>query len=244
MSIAYRNRIYEKYSSAFKDEGKVFNKANAERWGRSYDYYLRGWLPQTKDSSILDVGCGSGGLLYFFAQRGFLRITGVDTSPEQCSLARQTGAQVLQADGLNFLVEHPNEFDLITAFDIVEHLEKDEVLRFLDGCIRALKPRGKLILQTPNAASPFCSSVRYGDFTHEVCFNPAILSRLLRMCGFHMTEAREQSPVPVGYSMISTVRFLVWQAFRAGIGTWNLVETGSYGDAVFSRVFLISARKP
>lgn len=243
MSVAYRDRIYEKYSSVFKDEGKVFNKANAERWGRAYDYYLRGWLPQAKDSSILDIGCGNGVLLHFFAQRGYFRITGVDISPEQCSLARQTGAQVLQADALNFLNEHPNEFDLIMAFDIVEHLEKDEVLRFLEGCIQALTPQGKIILQTPNAASPFCSSVWYGDFTHEVCFNPAILSRLLRLCGFRETEAREQSPVPVGYSAMSTVRFLIWQGFRAGMGIWNLVETGSYGDGVLSRVFLISARK-
>jgi 2-polyprenyl-3-methyl-5-hydroxy-6-metoxy-1,4-benzoquinol methylase len=91
-------------------------------------------------------------------------------------------------------------FDLITGFDVIEHLHKPEVLRFLDAAFRALRPGGRLVLQTPNADSPWGTMHRYNDFTHEVCFNPNALSRLLKLAGFDQVEAREAGPVSFGHS--------------------------------------------
>ena len=64
-----------------------------------------------------------------------------------------------------FLHARPQRFDLVTGLDIVEHFTKDEVLDFLDACREALRPGGRLVLQTPNGESPFGGAVRYGDFT-------------------------------------------------------------------------------
>ena len=100
------------------------------------------------------------------------------------------------------------------------------------------------MLQTPNADSPVVNAIRYGDFTHEVCFNPKALSRLLNLVGFKDIEAREAGPVPWGYSVASTLRAGVWQMFRVVVKVWNLAESGSAGSGVFTRVFLISVAKP
>jgi len=158
-------------------------------------------------------------------------------------LSRQAAPDVKEGNAIDFLEEHPLSFDLITGLDIIEHLTKDEVFRFLEGCIAALKPGGKLILQTPNADSPWSNCVRYGDFTHEVCFNPRSLSSLMRMCGFSAIESREQGPPAWGYSLGSSVRYVIWRLIRSGIQFWNLAETGSVGSKIFTRVFVIKGKK-
>jgi hypothetical protein len=76
-----------------------------------------------------------------------------------------------------------------------------------------------------------------------VGFSPNGLSRLLRLTGFTETEAREMGPVPFGYSMTSTLRYLVWRTIRVTLKVWNIAETGNTGSGVLTRVFLISGIK-
>ena len=138
---------------------------------------------------------------------------------------------------------HAESFDLITALDLIEHFHEPEVLRFLDACHAALKPGGRLILQTPNAESPWGSTMRYGDFTHEVGFTPNALTRLMQLVDFDAVVARELGPVPWSYSAASTIRWIAWQTIRAGLESGDLAETGATGSGVFTRVFVISGRE-
>ena len=241
--MEYRRRIYQQYASGFQDNGQVFNADAAIRWGQAYKYYLRCWLPKDKGSSIVDLACGGGKLLYFFKQHNYRNVHGIDISQQQVQVARQVCAEVSEANVLDFFQSKANTYDLITGLDIIEHFHKDEVLRFLDGCCAALKTGGRLILQTPNAESPWGMMQRYGDFTHEVCFNSKVLSRLLQLSGFGKIEVRELGPVPWGYSIKSSLRYIAWQLIRGGLITWNVVETGDKGAGVFTRNFMISGCK-
>jgi 2-polyprenyl-3-methyl-5-hydroxy-6-metoxy-1,4-benzoquinol methylase len=243
MTNDYRSKIYERYGSNFQDASGIFDKLGAIRWGRAYDHFLRGWLPERKCARILDLACGQGRLLYFFQNRGYDTVVGIDISPEQVSLASQISGAVQQASALEFLDAHPENFDVIVGLDIVEHLHKPEVWRFLNGCYKALRPNGRLILQTPNADSPWGAVHHYGDFTHEVCFTPTSITRLMRLSGFVGVGSRELGPVPLGYSIASTVRYVIWQVIRFFIMLWNLVETGSKGSEIFTRVFLVTGKR-
>jgi 2-polyprenyl-3-methyl-5-hydroxy-6-metoxy-1,4-benzoquinol methylase len=240
---SYRKRIYEKYASKFHDAGQNFDPVAAVRLGKGYDYYFRNWLSASRDASILDLACGGGNLLYYFKERGYACLTGVDISSEQVQLARQVTPNVFEGNVLDFLRIHPNAFDCLLGVDIIEHLYKTEVLNFLDLCFSALRPGGRLILQTPNADSPWGTMLRYGDFTHEVIFNSKSLLYLLALSGFKESEARELGPVPWGYSMASTGRYVAWQFIRVMLKLWNLAETGKSGSGIFSRVFLVSGCK-
>ena len=240
---SYRDRLYARYGHDFQDAGERFDREGAVRWGRAIAYHLRGWIPSKKDAHILDLACGAGRLLFFFSERGYTNLTGVDISPDQIALAGQVTPDVRHESVLDHLESHRDSYDLITGYDIIEHFEKDEALRFLDGCVAALRPGGRMILQTPNADSPWAASVRYGDFTHEICFNPNSLMRLMRMAGFLEIEAREAGPVPMGNSLTSSARYLIWQGIRALLRLWNLAETGAAGSGVWTRVFLISGIK-
>lgn len=239
----YRQRIYARYGESFQDAGKCFDAAASTRWGKSYRHYLKGWLPSNQDAEIVELACGGGRLLHFLKKAGYRRLTGVDISPDQVSLAKQVVPNIVQCDVLSFLESQRERFDLVIGLDIIEHFHKPEVLHFLDHCFTGLKPGGTIILQTPNAESPWGSMHRYNDLTHEVCFNPNSLSRLLRLAGFSDIEAREAGPVLRGGSLVSVARYALWQAIRAVLTVWNLAETGSRGSGVFTRVFLVSGLK-
>ena len=237
----YRQRIYEKYASQFQDSESHFDRAAADRWGRAYDSYFYRWMPRRKDVPILELACGGGRLLHFFKERGYTNLTGVDISPEQVHLATQVMDNVIEKNVLDFLEQKDEIYDLIVGLDIIEHLYKDEIIRLLDSCYRALRTGGRLVLQTCNADSPMAGSDRYGDFTHETGLTPNSLSRLLSLADFQQVDAREAGPVVHGVA--SAIRYMVWRVIRLAIKFWNLAETGDSGSGVFTRIFLVTAIK-
>lgn len=237
----YRERIFDAYLSRNRGPVPSFDADGAVAHGRYLARVLSDWLPRDREAAILDLGCGNGSVLHVLGTRGFTRLSGVDVSSEQVEIARQVCPAVAQSEAVDYLERRPAEFDLLLALDLIEHLGKDDVLPFLDACRRALRPGGRLILRTPNADSPFDSTIRYGDFTHEVCFNPHSLGWLLELCGFDCIEAREAGPRPLGIR--SAGRFVLWRLLRRGIWLWNLIETGTGGSGVYTRVFFMSGTR-
>jgi 2-polyprenyl-3-methyl-5-hydroxy-6-metoxy-1,4-benzoquinol methylase len=240
----YRERIYPQYAVNFQDAPEHFDVARAERWGRAYRYYFRGWLPEDRTSRIVEVACGGGRMLHHLKSLGYTNVTGVDVSEQQVQLAAQACKDVNLGDAIAYLSGNPGCFDLIIAMDLIEHFDKNEVFRFLDAAVAALAAGGRLILQTPNLDSPFGGSQRYNDFTHEVGFNPNSLSRIMALVGLRDVTSREQCPVPLGYSLLSSFRYVGWRLIRSVIIAINLIETGSPGAGVVTRVFLASGIKP
>jgi SAM-dependent methyltransferase len=238
-----RTELYARYGAEFQDNEAQINLAAADRWGRAYNWYLRGWLPESRDAAIGEVATGNGKFLHFLKNHGYRQLSGVDISPDQVATARTVVADVAEGDALEWLAGRANRFDLLVALDIVEHFDRAEALLFLDRCLAALKPGGRLILQTPNADSPFGLQLRYGDMTHEWCFNANLLGRLLRRAGFVDIAGRELGPPPWGYSLAASLRWLVWQVARGCIQIVNIAEQGG-SQQVLTRVFLMSARKP
>jgi|SaaInl7_200m_RNA_FD_contig_71_298498_length_1446_multi_6_in_0_out_0_2 SAM-dependent methyltransferase len=238
----YRERIYERYSSVCKKTGSVFSETEARKYADVYSRRLDGWLPQQKDAKILDLGCGSGRMLFFLSKAGYSYVSGVDFSEEQVLLARQVTDNVAQGDFFEFIRGKIEEYDLILAQNIIEHLSKDGAFELLDSCLRALRPGGRLILSTPNAESPMFSSRRYGDFTHEICFTPPMLGQILEIVGFEGIALREMGPYCHG--LISGIRRFLWSLIRRLIQLYNLVEVGHSASGVYTRDFLISGVKP
>ena len=217
------------------------NQEVRRRWGRGYDYYLRKVMPQDREVKIIDLGCGGGNLLYYLGQKGYENIAGIDISEEQVQRAREVGAEVIQGDVLEFLRGREGQYDLLVALDLIEHFKKDEAVGFLEGCYRAAKEGGRVIVQTVNAESPCSSAVRYGDFTHEVIYTPRVLKELLERSGFKEISYWEAGPVACG--AVSLGRWLGWRVIRGMLKAWNLVEMGHGGSGVLTRTFFISGVK-
>lgn len=241
MNMDYRQRIYDEYVSLWRGQDIDFNEVEALQAGKWYSYYLRGLLPEDKNASILDVGCGPGFFLYWLKAQGYTSLVGVDGSPEQAEVARRGGNHVVNQDAIEYLHAQKHAFDLITAFNVFEHLTKNEALDFLDVCHRALRPGGRLILQLPNPACPTGGYVQFTDFTHEIGITPNGLHNLFRIAGFTGYQAREHGPAPRG--IVSSVRFALWQMIRLGLWAYDLIEVGGNPFPVYTRFFFATCVK-
>lgn len=139
---------------------------------------------------VLDLGCGSGYLCNQAVTNGAILATGVDIETPENYSESQTW-QFLSAD-LNaptWSQELPDTYDLILAFDIIEHL--DSPAKFLENCRNIISNRGHIVLTTPNTNSwerwskpQSWSGAR--DPQHLTLFNRYSLAFLLERCGFQV----------------------------------------------------------
>lgn len=103
---------------------------------------------------ICDVGCGLGVFLEMCDKAGWSTY-GIDISKYAIEEAKETGGtkaklavcDIQDGDGIPF----EEEFDAITCFDVVEHLENPETA--LSNMFYKLNKRGILLLTTPNLRS-------------------------------------------------------------------------------------------
>lgn len=237
----YRKRIYERYTTDRYPQFVTFNEEAYSKTLKPILTRLKKWLPFNKSIKYLDVACGAGQLLYGFKTMGFNNIYGIDVSPQQVLVAKNISTNVFEGDALEFLQKNINTFDLITAIDILEHLDKNEMFDFLDAIYLSLREGGRLILQMPNAESPFGHKIRYCDLTHENSFDPSNLNSILNIVGFKNFEIQECGPIIHG--PISFFRWLIWRSISFNLKVWNLAETGNIGSGVYTRVFLSKVDK-
>src|SRR6185436_10162939 len=72
---------------------------------------------------ILDVGCGTGANLKMLAAYG--NAEGVDISQQAVDYCRQRGLQSVKLGAAEQLPYEDASFELVTALDVVEHLDDD-----------------------------------------------------------------------------------------------------------------------
>jgi 2-polyprenyl-3-methyl-5-hydroxy-6-metoxy-1,4-benzoquinol methylase len=241
MPSDYRTLFYERYLTAFKQHEKAI---------RDYAFsdaklipVLAPWvghLPRT--ARCLDLGCGHGNILHALRTLGFAELEGVDLSGEQVEFARKMFPQV-ECMGLmeKLRASEPGRYQLITLFDVIEHLTKAEILELLQALVPRLAHNGVLVVHCPNGDSPFVGSVRDGDFTHETILTAQSARNLCRLFGLDKFAACED--LSASRSPKGLLRSLAWQFLRQGLRACHAVETGSAGSGIMTRNFAFKAEK-
>jgi cyclopropane fatty-acyl-phospholipid synthase-like methyltransferase len=186
MDKTYRDYIYGNYTAHLEQNGMYQDFEEEKRtWFR---YFMKNYdphLPKDKNSRILDVGCGRGQFLISCTTGGYTEVEGVDLSESNVDFCLANGLNAKRVDGLLYLKENPNTFDVIVCNDVIEHLTKDEAFEFLIAIKNALKDNGTFIVKVPNMANPyFGSSGLHVDFTHEIGFTEMSLRQVLEALYF------------------------------------------------------------
>jgi cyclopropane fatty-acyl-phospholipid synthase-like methyltransferase len=207
--------------------------------------WLKPWLPANRSAQCLDLATGCGEVVYLLEREGYTNTAGVDLCVEELDKAREFVKGTLrQADVLDHLRQTAtSSVDFITALNILEHLNKDDLFAVLTEVRRVLKPQGTLVALVPNAMSPFGSATRYWDMTHQWAFTPGNFRQLARVTGFdERIDFRECSPVP--YGLLSGIRWITWQVLRGLIAAWLLIEVGTTRDRIYTMNMLVRLHRP
>ncbi len=123
-----------------------------------YSWAVSQFRRLSRGASVLDVGCGEGGLLWAARKLG-LEPHGCDLSPGAVDLARRlVGDDAVYLGTILDLPCEAQKFDCIVALEVLEHLP--EVRPFVERMTWLLKPGGILLLTTPNRNRVFAVAKR------------------------------------------------------------------------------------
>ena len=128
--------------------------------------------------SVVDYGCGTGGLLrQLHAKMGFRAHLGVDPSPDAIEVAQQRGGHYRRVEEGRF--QPPPDTDVVLMMDVLEHIEDD--LGFLMGLIPKLHANARLILSVPAFPSLYSDWDR--QLGHHRRYTRTSLRRTLESAG-------------------------------------------------------------
>lgn len=148
-------------------------------------------------ADILDVGCGRGEFLELLQARG-LSARGLDLNHEMVEGCRAGGLEVAEADVVSYLKGLPDaSLGGLFAAQVVEHLQPEYLLAFLELAHHKLRPGAPIVLETLNPAcwvAFFESFIR--DITHVWPLHPETLRYLVLASGFTAARIEYRSPVP------------------------------------------------
>jgi len=149
-SLDQENYWYQGYFHVDFDDGTVYQRDNDELRIRDEAFFLLGDIEGKK---ILDMGCGQGLYSLTFLKMGAKLVCGQDIDVDEICIALE------KMNGLNFgaaigdcskLQFNENEFDLVFAGDVFEHITPEQKESFITEAYRVLKPGGVFAIKTPN----------------------------------------------------------------------------------------------
>ena len=145
---------------------------------------------------LLDLGCGRGEWISLVNSTGRTAL-GVDHNSLFVDQCVTNGLDVTQGDLIEALRgQQADSLGAVTLFQVLEHLQFDQVLEILELSLQALIPGGVLIAEVPNAKNLQVGSGTFWiDPTHNRPWYPELLEFLARHTGFSAVTGRYSNPL-------------------------------------------------
>jgi SAM-dependent methyltransferase len=124
---------------------------------QQHDWYYQEQKPEydfarknlKEGDHILEVGCGSGAFGKMMPRNTTYH--GLEFNQTALDKATKAGLKVTMESIDNHSFQNTNAYDVVCHFQVLEHVT--EPLKFLESCVRALKPGGRLIVVVPSEDS-------------------------------------------------------------------------------------------
>lgn len=184
----------------------------------------------TDNITILDIGCGEGGILISFARNTNNKVYGIDIDKDRINRVNlrvkenKCHANISIQDGLNTNFKS-NYFDLIICNDVVEHVLNPQTL--IKEIYRILKPAGILSITAPNKYSPFqiLSDSHYGLFGISVL--PRKISEFIVVKVMKISKIYDVGFLPSLFSLIHDLKDARFINIKDVSGNWYIKKINS-----------------
>lgn len=127
-------------------------------------------------SKVLEIGFGEGAFLTF-ARQNYWDISCTEINEDLVKVAKKYGYDAHHTDNLSGFDD--GIFDLVVAFDVLEHIDQKDLPLLLSEIKRILKTNGFFLARFPNGDSPFGLKNQNGDITHVTTIGSGKISFLV-----------------------------------------------------------------
>jgi glycosyltransferase involved in cell wall biosynthesis/SAM-dependent methyltransferase len=194
------NHVSEARLAAFYEAHQARFRGSREVIRRRQEIYL----PHVRvvarlGGPVLDIGSGRSEWLELLRENG-IDAYGVDVNERFVEEAAAMGMTVRHQGGVEHLrgVE-TGSLAAVTAFHVVEHVQPESLIELVDESLRALKPGGLLVLETPNPLNIVVGASSFNlDPTHVRPIHPLFLEFVLENRGFTQVRTLQLHPPDEG----------------------------------------------
>lgn len=139
-----------------------------------------------ESSRFVDLGSGRGEWLDIIRANGAHDYIGVDLNDIQNNICRQIGHNVVCDDCINYLSAlEDSSIDMISGFQLIEHLYISDIISLLEQCKRVLKKGGIILFETTNPQNILVgANTFYIDPSHHRPLNSELMDFIARWMGF------------------------------------------------------------
>lgn len=163
---------------------------------------------------VLEIGFGNGNFLAWARGQG-ADVAGIEINDAMLDAARRHGFEASGAT-LDELVAQGKSYDLIVAFDVLEHWSTEELLRHFALIRRLLRDDGVFVARFPNGQSPFGRVFQHGDFSHQSTLSSFKIEYLATASALQVVRVANARRVGAHTDPLSTLRqhWLAWRRRR------------------------------
>ena len=140
---------------------------------------------------VLEVGFGNGGFMSWARGQG-AEVSGTEMIPELIKAAKGKGFDAGRDREYFSKKKLQGSYDAVMAFDVLEHMEREELVKFFSSVHALLKPGGHFLARFPNGDSPFGRFYQHGDLTHKTAIGGRLIEHLAARTGFRVVAVRNQ----------------------------------------------------
>jgi 2-polyprenyl-3-methyl-5-hydroxy-6-metoxy-1,4-benzoquinol methylase len=154
---------------------------------------------------ILDIGCGSGAFAKGHPPANYV---GLEYTPSSVEKARARNLTVFQQSIEQYAAANPSAHDAVCVFQVLEHVADQRL--FIQACIEACRPGGKIFFSTPNAdayANAAKNSVLNFPPHHVARFSRLLWMNLPHYFPLNLIEITEEPLEPIHYQDYATTLF-------------------------------------
>jgi SAM-dependent methyltransferase len=184
---------YRPLYSGSKTAGQAFFEDQYQT-GLRFVRTLLAKLASDRRGSVLEIGCGAGGILKALQDSGWGPVTGIDLGGDYLEFGRKAGLNLLQGDYRSLI--SPGSQQLVVLSHVLEHLPDPlQVLREVKALIR---PGGYVLIEVPgilNLHRQYAFVSHYFQGAHIYNFTLDHLAFMLKACGFELVEGSERATV-------------------------------------------------
>ncbi len=218
---------HEYFSSSYEETSGAQHLQQGEIKTATAQLRLQLLGPSGPTGRLADMGCGGGFFVRAAATGGWDAI-GLEPSVEAARCAARAQQVRVVAGRLEATPFAGARFDVITMFDVLEHVFCPRTC--LAEARRLLAPGGRLVIETPNMAGrmPRLMGLRHPWVRppeHLTYFTPPTLRLLLEQCGFQVEQFRgsTRKVLTLDYvlALIARTNPLVTALLTGTIGRWK-----------------------
>jgi len=187
----FYNQEYRKLYLGTEKPTDFFFQQQYTQGKRIYEFLVSSNTLNSANRYILEVGCGAGGILYSFREKGF-EVEGIDLGQEYIQYGRSNYGLNLHTTNLdNFKLT--NKPDIIIYSHVLEHLlTLEEELALIKSIS---KPSTKLYIEVPSLKQMHkgydYNILKYLHIAHTYHFTLTSLTNLLHKNGFELLAGNE-----------------------------------------------------